>query len=32
LREALKEISSRLALEISIQHRKIFESVSRIQN
>lgn len=32
LREGLREISVRLALDIKIQHRKIFESVSRIQN
>ncbi len=30
LREALAEIASRLDLEISVQHRKIFESVSNI--
>jgi glycine cleavage system transcriptional repressor len=32
LRAALREISERLSLEIKVQHRKIFESVSRIQN
>ncbi|MCC5797479.1 MAG: ACT domain-containing protein [Methylophaga sp.] len=30
LREALAEIANRLDLEISVQHRKIFESVSTI--
>ncbi|MES2625387.1 MAG: ACT domain-containing protein [Pseudomonadota bacterium] len=32
LRASLREISERLALDIKVQHRKIFESVSRIQN
>jgi glycine cleavage system transcriptional repressor len=32
LRAALHEVAARLSLEIKVQHRKIFESVSRIQN
>lgn len=32
LRAALGEISARLSLEINIQHRGIFDAVSRIQN
>lgn len=32
LRDALNAISQRLDLEISVQHRKIFESVSNILN
>lgn len=32
LRDALKKVSEKLSLEISIQHRKIFESVSNIQD
>lgn len=32
LRDALDRIAQRLKLEISIQHRKIFESVSNIHN
>lgn len=32
LREALAEIADRLNLEISVQHRKIFDSVSNILN
>jgi glycine cleavage system transcriptional repressor len=32
LRGDLRKVSERLSLEISIQHRKIFESVSKIQN
>ena len=32
LRDALAEISQRLDLEVSVQHRKIFDSVSNILN
>lgn len=32
LRAALRDIAERRSLEIKVQHRKIFESVSRIQN
>ncbi|MDT8399330.1 MAG: ACT domain-containing protein [Pseudomonadales bacterium] len=32
LREDLKAISDSLSLDISVQHRKIFESVSKIRN
>ena len=32
LRAALRDVATRLSLEIKVQHRKIFESVSRIQN
>ncbi len=32
LRDALTEIATRLDLEISVQHRKIFDSVSSIVN
>jgi glycine cleavage system transcriptional repressor len=32
LRDALSEIATRLDLEISVQHRKIFDSVSSIVN
>ncbi len=32
LRDALAEIAIRLELEINVQHRKIFESVSNILN
>jgi glycine cleavage system transcriptional repressor len=32
LRAALRDIAQRRSLEIRVQHRKIFESVSRIQN
>jgi glycine cleavage system transcriptional repressor len=32
LRASLRDIAQRRSLEIKVQHRKIFESVSRIQN